>query len=314
MLRPLIIKGLFKTEMPSETCDFKSWVSSGKYLVRSVPGPREIKMEINNDYAFSHMLAFDICRMATASFETMENINVVEILPKSYGWIAIKSYYAAFFAAHSIMRCFGYICSQLERGHIKLLNDYCLAMGLPNTLKPESGFFSGCYDTSTRMFSLKKLNNTHEDTWSLFVHCLAILSVDVLNLNTVSAKKQVLSSKIDDLIVYMKGGGRFPKGNFLSQFRNSVNYRHEYNSWHPYGKNAIQSEKIVALINNWKCESVPLVCDWNKTKDVFNFFYSCAETVNLCHKLVNIIVANSETPKNLYSRWPGKFLKLTSIA
>lgn len=314
MLRPLIIQGLYRTEISGETCEFKSWVSSGKYLVRAVLGPKEIQIEINNDYAFSHMLAYDICRMATASFETMENVNVVEILPKSYGWIAIKSYYAAFFAAHAIMRCFGYTCSHLERGHIKLLNDYCLALGFPDSLKPESGVFSGTYEPTTRMFSLKKLNNTHEDTWSLFIQCLMALSLEVLNLNTVTAKKQALSAKIDDLIIYMKDGGKFPKGNFLSNFRNSINYRHEYNSWHPYGKSAIHSEKIVTLINNWKCENVPLVCDWNKTKDVFNFFYSCTEIVSLCHKLVNIILANSETNKNLYSRWPGKFLKLTSTA
>ncbi|GAG45841.1 unnamed protein product, partial [marine sediment metagenome] len=90
LLRPMIVQGLLKTEASKDTCEFKAWLSSGNYIVRSVPSAKEIHIEINNDYAFNHMLAFDSCRMATAAFETMENIQVTHILPKSYAWIAIK--------------------------------------------------------------------------------------------------------------------------------------------------------------------------------------------------------------------------------
>lgn len=76
--------------------DFKSWISSGQYIIRSVPSKKEIQIEINNDYAFSHMLAYDSCRTATASFESMQSIHSINGLPKSYSWIAITCYYAAF--------------------------------------------------------------------------------------------------------------------------------------------------------------------------------------------------------------------------
>lgn len=116
LLRPLLLQYLLDTEVPDKRCDFKAWVSLGKYIVRDIPSNAEIDIEANNEHAFYHMIAFDSCRMAAASFETMHNIQSVVSLPKSVGWVAIKSYYAAFFSAHSIMRCFGYTCSQLEKG------------------------------------------------------------------------------------------------------------------------------------------------------------------------------------------------------
>jgi hypothetical protein len=313
LLRPMIVQGLLKSELSKESQEFKAWLSSGNYLVRSVPSSKEIHIEINNDYSFNHMLAFDSCRMATAAFETMENIQLTPILPKSYGWIAIKCYYAAFFSAHAIMRCFGYTCSQLERGHIKLLNDYCLALGVSNTMRVEGGFYSGQYNSSNRMFALKKMANTHEDTWLCFVKCLNSLSLDVLSVSGVTSKKQALSAELTDLISTLKNEGRLTKGNYLSQFRNSINYRQKHCAWHPYGKKSIKTDKIMALIKNWKNETIPLLGSWKESRDAYNFFYSCTEIVNLCYKVINIIIDNSATINNLYSRWPNKFLKLTAV-
>ena len=313
LLRPLIVQGLLKTTVSKEACDFKAWISSGKYIVRAVPSSKEIQLEINNDYAFVHMLTFDICRMATAAFETMENIRAIEKLPKSYGWTAIKCYYAAYFSAHSIMRCFGYLCGQLERGHIRILNDYCKSLGISEALKVESGFFSGHYSSVNRYFTLKKLKNTHEDTWSTFITFLKSISMDVLTVSGVTSKKQVLSSKIDDLIQNLKDGGRFINGNFLSQYRNSINYRQEHCSWYPYGKESIRSDKIISLTKKWKNRTIPFTGEWKESKNTYAFFYFCTEIVNFCYKMINLILENSYTTNTLYYRWPNKYLNLTSI-
>ncbi len=312
LLRSLMVQGLLGTEILKENCDFKSWVASGKYIVRAVPSKKEVLLEINNDFAFNHMLAFDSCRMATAAFETMQHIQLTNSLPKSYGWIAVKSYYAAFFSAHSIMRCFGFTCSQLERGHVKLINDYCLAVGIPGNMKVESGFFAGVYEPKNRMFNLEKMGNTHEDTWHSFTACLNLLSQKILGVSGLTVKKQMLSAEIDDLVSLLKDGGRFAKGNYLSQFRNSINYRQEHSSWFPYGKGAIKVEKVLALVDSWKSETVPVLSGWKESKDAYNFFYCCVQIVNLCHKMIHLIIENSSSPNNLYERWPRRFLKMTT--
>ena len=311
-LRSLIIQDLFDSEISKDNCDFKSWISSGKFIVRSISSISQIELEINDGYTFGRMLSFDSCRMASAAFETMESIQAVPQLPQSYGWIAIKCYYAAFFAAHSIMRFFGYTFSQLERGHVQLLIDYGSAIGLTSTIKADAGFFAGKYDNSQRSFELNKMGKTHEDTWYWLIKCLEQLSQKVLNVSGVTSKKQILSADLNDLINDLKDEGRLFKGNYLTQFRNAVNYRHEYHSWHPYGKNSIKAEKIISLISTWRNQELQYVSHWKESKKAYKFFCTCSKIVNLSYLLVKLMISNSTRQRNLYKNWPNKVLSITT--
>src|SRR4051794_24933660 len=51
--------------------------------------------------------AGDSARVSTAAFETIEGIRPSAPLPKSAGWLLVRGYYAAFFAAHAIGRMLG---------------------------------------------------------------------------------------------------------------------------------------------------------------------------------------------------------------
>lgn len=311
LLRPLLIQGLFNTEATQGNTDFKSWISSGKYLVRTISTGSTVEIEINDDHAFHNMLAHDGCRMACAAFETMENIQLTPKLPKSFGWIAIKCYYAAFFAAHSILRSFGYTCSQLERGHIDILNAYGASVGITETLKSEGGFFVGHYNKQNRIFEIKKMKNTHEDTWHWLTTCLKKISNEALQVSGITAEKQALSAHIGDLVFNLQDGGKLLKGSYLSQFRNAVNYRHEFNSWHPYGKKSIQAEKIMAIIAEWKGEKKTSSHSWKESKEVLKFFNTCIDIIILNRVLMDLIINNSATKNNFYARWPNKLLNLT---
>ncbi len=313
LLRPLLLQGLLRTELPEGNGDFKKWISSGNYLVRNIPTNKKIDIEINNEYSFYHMLAFDSSRMACASFETMENIRAVKSLPKSFCWIAIKSYYAAFFSAHSIMRCFGYTCSQLERGHITQLNSYGQALGITNLIRPEAGFFSGKYNSITRIHAIDKMKNTHEDTWRTLVVCLRSISDDVLNVSGLTTHKQQLSANLDDIIFRLTDRGRLTNGSYLSQYRNAVNYRQEHDSWHPYGKHNVKAEKIISVLSKWQGESVtPPV--WKESQDSYNFFLTCRDIVSLNYLIIQLILNNSENTSNIYKRWPSKLLSMAAAA
>jgi hypothetical protein len=314
LLRPLLLQGLLENEVSDHCVDFKKWASSGNFIVRDIPTNKSILIEVNNEFSFHNMMAFDICRMAAASFETMQNIQKSSTLPKSIGWLAIKSYYAAFFSAHSIMRCFGYLCSQLERGHVAQLNSFGQAIGLSNQIQPEAGFFSGVYSQNNRNLQLKKMKNTHEDTWRTLVDCLNEVSQNVLNVTGLSTKKQQVSADISDLIVKITDNGRMTNGSYLSQFRNSVNYRHEHDSWYPYGKRSIKAEKIVSMMTTWDSQKDVSFHVWKESRESYDFFSACRDLVNLNLLLVQVLIANSTSNKNLYARWPEKLLRLCSVA
>ena len=314
LLRPLLLQGLLQNEASDHCVDFKKWISSGNFVVREIPNKKSVLIDVNNEFSFYHMMAFDMCRMAAASFETMQNIQKSSTLPKSFGWLAIKSYYAAFFSAHSIMRCFGYLCSQLEKGHVAQMNSFGQATGLSNLIKPEAGYFSGVYDQNSRNLLLKKMKNTHEDTWRTLVDCLNEVSRKVLNVTGLSTNTQQVSAEISDLILKITDNGRIPSGSYLSQFRNSVNYRQEHDSWYPYGKCSIRAEKIVSMMTKWDSQKDLSFQVWKESRESYIFFSACRDLVNLNLLLVQVLIANSISKKNLYARWPEKLLKLCSVA
>jgi hypothetical protein len=312
LLRPLLVPGLFRQENSVQQRDFKSWIASGNYIVRNISSTSNLELEVNNEYSFYNMLAYDICRMSSASFETMHHIKSGNALPKSFGWIAIKSYYAAFFSAHSILRCFGYICSQLEKGHVKQISDYGQAVGLSGVIKPEAGYFCGYYDRNSRLLSIKKMKNTHEDTWHALINCLNAISSDVLKVSGLSVNKQMVSASIDDLTHNLTDRGRLSKGSFLSQFRNAVNYRQEHDSWHPYGRNSIRTDKIISLMSTWQSKADLSSVVWKESLDAYNFFVACRGVINLNFLLIMLIVENSDGASNLFKRWPVKLLNLSA--
>ncbi len=311
LVRPLVLQNLFDVDAHSASIDFKKWIAAGNYLVRDIPTPLQVHIEANNEFRFHEMIAHDSCRMASAAFETMYAIHSTPSLSKSYSWIAIKAYYAAFLSAHSIMRCFGYTCSQLERGHVRQINDFGQIVGLSESIRAEAGYFSGVYDKTSRILLLKRMKNTHEDTWGTFVSCLEKMSMDLLGVAGLTNHKQQLSVEVTDLISILNKNGKLGKGNFLSQFRNAVNYRQEHHCWHPYGKSSIKSDKIVSYLNSWTKTDPTSTPSWKESQEAYNFFYACRTIVHINYFLIKMCAEYSASNTNIYNRWP---LKLVSIA
>ena len=159
---------------------------------------------------------------------------------------------------------------------------------------------------------LRKMKNTHEDTWYSFAECLKSISIEVLYVNGLTKNKQLLSAYLDGLIIGLNHN-RHDKGNFLSYMRNSINYRQDYCSWHPYGKKSLKTKKIMEMVRNWSKETVPITGVWKDAKDIYVFFNTCTEIVNLCFNLVNLSSNYSNTRHNMFKCWPVKFLRLAKV-
>jgi hypothetical protein len=314
LLRPLLLKGLIESEINSYCTGFRTWIASGSFVVRAINGQKEFDLYTNNQYSFVHTMAFDASKFASASFESIASTSSVEKLPKSFSWNAIKSYYSAFFAAHAILRCFGYVCSQLEKGHINIIQSYAEANGVPGTLKIEGGFYCGSHDSTNEMLRLKKMAKTHEDTWFFFMSCLKKLSSEVLRVRGLTKKKQELSSYLGDLANDICANGHYPKGNLLSLIRNAINYRQKYNAWHPYGKGTPTYEKIDGLISEWHKNDFLISARWKTSKDIQNYFIACTKIVNLCYLIITDILACSRHKANIFDRKPKTLLNFLKVA
>lgn len=165
VIAQLAYLGIFG-DVTNTKIDLRGWVANQSYLIDEDISADTFILRVNDTPTLKAAIANDCNRMAMASFETIAGIQKEPHLPKSGAWGIIRSYYASFFAAHTILRIFGGSCTQLEQEHLKKIYEMALALkkeGDVNRL--ESGFY---YIHVTRDFqtvSFKKIKDSHKDTW-----------------------------------------------------------------------------------------------------------------------------------------------------
>lgn len=311
ILRPLMFQGILKSKAGKEF-DFKTWIDSGHYNVRATRS-KGFDFYVNDHNSnFSQMMAYDASRMASSSFETIINISRIELIPRSTSWCLIKLYYSAFFAAHSILRMFGYVCSQLKAQQVHNIFKYANAANLPNNTLISNGFYCGRFDPQTQILSAKMKNNSHQDTWKKFIECLNTLSKEVNSLKELTTIKQTISSYLDSVSLALQSGGKSPDGNWLSVIRNEINYRHMHYAWHPYGKNHVEYDDIHAIVKNWNKKKLLLGLQ-TPTHTILKFTFLCTQLINLCYLLTLEISKHSKYDNNMFQGRPIQLLNLLEI-
>lgn len=230
-------------------CDFKSWVAQGKYQVTGISPNGEIELHILDHDALTETLGYDFSRFTCASFESMRDITSNASFPKATAWAGIQSYYAAFFGAHALLRFFGISCSQIEPVQAGLLSKYANLYGVTN--KAQAGFYFAQFFPLTNTLKFKKLSDTHKDTWSTFNEKLKALSAEILSTPGLTQEKNDISTFLTRLSDSLSSSGKLSSGNWLSSYRNNLNYKQEYQAWYPYKKDSLSFKSIDKYINDW---------------------------------------------------------------
>jgi len=193
-----------------DSCEFKSWVAKGNYNVNSIGGNGEIELFVSDYYSLKESIGYDFSRFACAAYESVKEIRQDSDLSKATAWAAIRCYYAAFFAAHAILRYFGMVCTQLDNDQARLLSKYASLYGVSNKAQP--GFYEGIYDDNFKIIKLRKLSDTHKDTWACFDRKLKNISQLVLSSSRVSSEKNEIATLLDDVSNSIEDGGRLAQG------------------------------------------------------------------------------------------------------
>jgi hypothetical protein len=267
--------------------DFKAWISRGEYkFVAS--NQKCLELFVTNRELLVDSYMFDCARMACAAMESVECVSEIGGFPKSTAWAAIKMYYAAFFSAHAIMRIFGRACSHLEDGNIKLLREYSDVYGI-NVPFCGSGYYRSKYDQAKNLLCLEQLGETHKDTWKSFRDTIKGLSSDVLLVAGQKTKKQQLSATLDQLVYQLENRGSRQAGNWLSVYRNNLNYRQDYGAWYPYKKDSIHYHDIEKYIYNIEKADQDIDIWLLESDERKRFFGLCASVIYICRILVEDI-------------------------
>lgn len=290
-IRPFWMPGLNEIT-GQQQYSFVKWLLNQEYYIYSPLAQNKFTLDlVKNEYIHNMLsgFAFDCNRMASAAFETMYFIEKSHKLPKSTAWLIIKSYYAAFFAAHSIIRILGISCSQLDKKQVNKIHEIATLYNQSNGLNISSSYYSCTYNRSNQKLffdNIKSNGGTHESFWKIFYTTIQDVSNKILFSGKILSQSQQVSTKLDELCNILSYRGK-NGGNWLSAIRNQVNYRHELNVWFPYYRERKQNiEKIYNDCSMWLNDPMNINLVINPSKPVYIFIRACSFIVGICRELV----------------------------
>lgn len=293
--------------------DVKGWVANQYYLVDNDLESSHFTVRTTDTSYLQAAYANDCNRMAMATIETAAGLQADPAMGKSGAWGVIRSYYAAFFAAHSIMRMFGISCSQLEQPHTNKIYEIADLVGKTGSLNSvEKGFYSIETEPNSTNIYFKKYKDPHRDTWARFLRLLDSLSDESRNISTLSKYK----IETIDILNHIKSGITrsrcHDKGNWLSVIRNSVNYQQSHGVWYPYESKATSPSYLEKMSSEWIKTPEELKSDFSRN-DIEAFFEVVLIILSLFRELLTGCIEKAVTKNSVFTGGSLKLLNTLRI-
>jgi hypothetical protein len=238
--------------------DMKAWLQKREYIITAPQTATVFSLQVIREADFLSSIAYDSNRMACAAIETMVAITQIKTLPRSTAWLIIQAYYAAFFAAHALLRMFGVVCFQIDATTAAALARVANSQGSLPPTGFEKGFYVCTYDSTTKLLSFTKSaaasRGSHEILWEVFIQKLRQMAHELLAASSIYTPFAV---KLTELETILCERGHATGGS-LSNIRNSVNYRHEFGTWFPYRGVSLSPEQLFKLAGKWTAYPVTI--------------------------------------------------------
>lgn len=277
LLRPLWYSNGF---VSNEDCrqSLKLWLTDGNYYINDSPPDLSLFCQSVDDV--KKCLSLDAFRFAAHSAQTVYELEKSNAYTKLTSWRMIQTYYAAYFAAHSVLRFFGSSFSHLEAGHVRFLKDRCTSEAgyLPNL---PSSYYLISLSPEARSLSFARYSESHKDLWKCFLALLNRISNESLSLRASEVRKQSLSKKFFDLADALISRGRCPSGNWLSLMRNEVNYKSLHGVWFPFEKSTPTFDDLMTSVKDWRDCSSEFGDPNSITNDRERFFITAFMVIDL---------------------------------
>ena len=287
---------------PRSDHNFKWWIEGGNYSFISSPSGKIFSLSTTNPEDVIKPLCHDIARFANSSLESITNIDSDPQFPKSNGWMSIRIYYSAFFAAHCLLRIFGESCSYLNNETVNAMNRTLrkqLSAGVP--VKKGNYIIRFSKQIGGIQLDANDIDSSHAGLWDCFYELLTNLE------NSISLTTAFTTDQKNDCVNFLselkKRISRCNNKSFLSIVRNEINYNHAMNCWSSY-----QTEKR-SDTNNIKLSSQK----WVKTCSNELFTNSMKEKVDFTETCAIIISLMKDMLLELYSINKSSFLRYTTI-
>jgi len=253
------------------------------------------------------ILNYEAARYGCAALETYLNISHEPISHKSLNWALIRSYYAAFFAAHACLRTAGYLVCHLDKNNVSIIQDD-VNRHYPGSVKPFASTYRIKYDASSLQLNFNQTDSSggyHETFWPVFLEYLNFGFSSPLSSQVTFQDEILLLSMIRDNLL---GSGNYA---WLSEIRNIVNYKLPLEIWYPYTakKKAPFYEEILRDSNVRKND----LNDFKKltsTQIYPKFVGTCDAIIALMMPVVNMFFAQSQIRNNKHAQTYNRLIDI----
>lgn len=277
-LRPFWIDGLNTITGTQNVLLLEAFDQKKGYVLFNPIQTQFFNAKITDYNLFLCAYAADINRFGCAAIESLNEIHYKEYFSKSHSWKCIKAYYAAYYAAHAILRMHGISCTNFEKENLNLIEDVADLWGMQNGVSIEKGYYQCILDSSTNEIHCNKIvtvgsKGSHEQLWSVFLKHLEYIISEISKSSPTPEVQKVLT-KLQDLKNTLTAFGS-NGGNWLSSVRNKISYKHVDGLWYPYKDSEKYFNKIETMIQNWEQIPDSLDLSTNYTKPVLRFVDAC---------------------------------------
>jgi len=266
------------------------WICDKEFQIYSPIGSDSFSLHVTDCEPVIRAFAGDINRIAIAPFETITFIISSRALPRSAAWLIIKTYYAAFFAAHALVRMLGTSCILLTREQRDAVAKIADLYGYPSDKALWGGLYTLTFDATARRLAVHRLRSLksgpHEAFWGMFRDLVKARSNEVLKIVGMTlGDRQLVSMKLDELVANLSFGSSHD-GQWLSAVRNEVNYEQKFGTWFPYAGQKRYSQELFGRIDEWKSDPIAIDLVSHEGRDLRRFQATCNFIVSLCRVVI----------------------------
>ncbi|KKL25845.1 hypothetical protein LCGC14_2401220 [marine sediment metagenome] len=293
LIRPFWLPGL-NTISGKVSFNIRNWIIRKDYQIYQVLKKDSFVLTVSEPTSLLSAFAFDHSKMSIAALESIYLIEKNKLFPKSFSWLFIKVYYAAFYSAHAILRMLGVSLTHFGNTEASTIN----AIGSIFGAAPEnlaSGFYKCVFDSNRKTLHGQKLDasggGSHEILWKVFHETVNDLSNKILLGHGLTIDRQKVSNKLSDICSNLAHGPCNSNKGWLSFIRNGITYRHEHSVWFPYNNQLSHYERFYDLVLLWKKDPLEISLYMQHGRDLQRFIETCCLLVSLL-RLLDLDMAN----------------------
>jgi hypothetical protein len=277
-IRPYWLAGLNEV---SGYCrkELKGWINDERFQVYVAPTETSFTLNVSDPLPLLEAYAAEINRISIASNETMASVLTTPPVKKTTAWLIIQTYYAAFFAAHSLTRLLGTNCLPLESAQLRSVTKISKLFGLDPLGPIGGGLYQITFDTAKKEVQASQLRSMkagpHEAFWRLFCERLDGISSGILKSSAMTAASaQSAADKLSEVLNNLRFNNS-TQGAWLSSIRNRVNYDQSWATWYPYSQRHIYYDELVRHIDDWQLDPMDIELVSHQEKDLRRFQATC---------------------------------------